>query len=343
MSRLIIQATLALAVAVGTAWGILGTQAPLAVQASTAPPRPSQFVVSEVVGGPEIHRAVGDEAAASHAVEGSLLSPPVEIDVGDGAVELSRGDACRVRLDAGARASLTDGGWSLDTGRIQLACAAGSVRLPSGARVVGATFGAWISNDQALVATLTEAKLDAQTLPARHGARTEGSGWTVGSLPDVLSTDDDPTPLAFGFRRAGLSLVAAGAPAFLLRDPLGRWATPGRPSRDLDASSADFPQGRDAEILRRRLDAPGPAPVSASPPLRVRGTRAADPKAAARRRGRAVPSRERKPAAEPRAPAGDTKAPPTALDVDWTQLGRPEKSVLEGAKREAPAPPRPDL
>lgn len=299
--------------------------------------------------------------------EGALQTPSL-VTLQEGQLEVRFGGA-RLAMDEGARFFLGHEGLRLSEGRLRVEADAPFVVRAAGETIEGRRFGLWVRAEGALLAGLSELKVGERSLPTGSGLRLEKGG-RVTPLASVLELEPRPGP------RAGLLQVTTPAESFvfvqrdallvprrsvegrlvyvegvtpLLRDPLGRWAVPGRPSRGLeDMGPLELVAG-DRAILDRlealstpvavpttEREAPPPTASAAETPLPRRSRR---PGPSAKKAPRKAKAQEARRAPPPPSSAGpDGREPPSSLQVDWTKLGRPPGSVLEGSKKEAPAP-----
>jgi len=352
MTRILLQAFLL--VTVGGLGLVPLIRPPVAVRVErvTVSPAPrSGWTIDAVDGRARRTRIIDGIPIESEARIGPLNGPTV-FEVLEGELRLTDGEVA-LAADEGARFFVGNEGLGLDFGRLRVDGPRALTVAAAGARIEGQRFGLWRTPAGLHLAALAPVEVDGQGLAAGTGLR---FGDEASPLSDVLRLDpeDGPRPgllqvevpahaLVFVQRDGvlvprrpvdGRLLLAQGVTP-LLRDALGRWAVPGRPSRSLGDLAEVFPAAADRGVLDRLGQQ---AAEAVSDDAAVEGTRAEPAPAAPRRRPRPRALREAPAPAPAETSDGEGRDPPDSLQVDWTQLGRPSGSVLDGSKQEAPAP-----
>ncbi|MGF1508880.1 MAG: hypothetical protein ACFB9M_05175 [Myxococcota bacterium] len=308
-----------------------------------------------------------------------LIGWRAEGDAGQGSRELPERLEL-LQLDEEGRLWVTSHGLLLSAGRLQVKSwrPRRVVLGDSGIELEGQSFSVWIGPERTLLVSF-------ETLAIRGHSRLEGldpgsTAWLtsdeamVARIPPQLVVERAggrlrTTPFVFGFQRSDGQVVRAaigadgfieGQGAVIARDPLGRWAVPGRPSRSVAAVAQTFPSARDRAVLarlgdvaesvdgnadrekasprpRRREGASGRARADGAPQGSDPSTRAQrTPRTPSPRDGSSEGAERRVEGGADRGRARRTQDPPDSLKVDWTKIGRPDGSVLEGTKEETP-------
>ena len=358
MGRFLLQGVLLAAVSGLGLSTLLRTPEPVGVarSASVGGSAP-RWSVEAIEGRARFTRSVGGASVDGEARLGPVELPAV-FEVEEGELRLSDGEV-EIGADEGARVFLGAQGLRLDSGRLRVAGERELTVVAAGARIAGRRFGLWRTETALEVAALSPVVVNGQTVATGQGLRI---GAQATPLAEVLELKPEPglrpgvrqveiPEHAFVFvQRDGLLIPrtpAGGRLVFIegvtpfLRDALGRWAVPGRPSRSLEDLVGVFPGAADRSVLdRRRAMSEVESEATEPPPPEDEGARRR--RRSRRTRDQSAPERPVAPPAAGQASEaskdGEGREPPDSLRVDWTQLGRPSGRVLEGSKKEAPAP-----
>jgi hypothetical protein len=331
--QIVLQAILLLAFAGGMATQVvrLGSSGSAPSHSVDLAPRAVPLTVARVDGRAWSTVALSAVAARSSLAPGQPLLPPVELTSASGRVEVARGTD-RWQLEQGTIAWSLDGVVSLVRGRLRVSSEQPlRVRVPRfDVELEGRRFALWADDEGLWVAALASvARSNAEALPAGHGWTREEGREVIGPLADAFVVARPPPGRPPGVRRVRMN------PTEPIRwmDPLGRQAEPGGSSPSLAAVKASFPDPppRPAVVAAPIDDGPAATARDASRPADGR------PRPPRRRPDAPDVVRPDGPSVEPTEPRR-SEDPPSRLQVDWTAIGRPKGRVLEGTKKETPAP-----